>query len=121
MPETPATPARIRTSPSMERTVMPSPFQAGYMDSERMLRYEVGRLDGKQLIVQLAIREMDLKVDGRPKLRAEYEHPGVIVSFESKHGPLRYATDAFDHWHASCFGRKEVTEGDYAPRAGRLH
>lgn len=78
-----------------------SPFKAGYMDTERLLRYEVGKLDGKLLVAQLAIEEVDLKVDGRPKLRANYQHPGVIVSFESKHGPLRYATDQFNHWHAN--------------------
>jgi len=27
--------------------------------------------------------------------------PSVIISFESKHGPLWYATDVFDHWHAN--------------------
>ena len=24
-----------------------------------------------------------------------------MVAFESKHGPLKYATDVFDHWHAN--------------------
>lgn len=79
----------------------PSPFKLGLPESEKLLRYEVGRLGGALLVVQLAIREMDLKVDGRPKIRAEYEHPGVIVSFESRYGPLRYATDAFDSWPAN--------------------
>ena len=79
----------------------PSPFKADYMDSEKLLRYEVDKLDGDLLVVQVALDEMDLKVDGRPKMRAEYRHPGVIVSFESRHGPLRYATDVFDDWRAN--------------------
>lgn len=78
-----------------------SPFQVGLPETERLLKYEVGRLDGKLLVVQLAIEETDLKVDGRPKIRAEYKYPGVIVSFESRHGPLRYATDTFDRWPAN--------------------
>lgn len=80
---------------------MASPFQLGTAESEKLLKYEVEKLDGKLLVVQLAIREMDLKVDGRPKIRAEYEHPGVIVSFESRYGPLRYATDRFNQWPAN--------------------
>ena len=28
-------------------------------------------------------------------------HPGVILSFESRFGPLRYYTDAFDSWRAN--------------------
>ena len=79
----------------------PSPFKADFTDTKNALRYEVGRLEGKLLVVQLAIGEMDLRVDGHPKVRAEYRHPGVVVSFESKHGSLLYSTDQFDHWHAN--------------------
>lgn len=85
----------------LTRSRAASPFKASDRDTEKLLVYEVGRLDGKMLVVQLAIQEMDLRVDGRPKLRAEYKHPGVIVSFESKHGPLRYFTDVFNHWNAN--------------------
>jgi hypothetical protein len=85
----------------LTRSRAASPFKESDRDTEKLLVYEVGRLDGKMLVVQLAIQEMDLRVDGRPKLRAEYKHPGVIVSFESKHGPLRYFTDVFNHWNAN--------------------
>lgn len=86
----------------LTRKRIPSPFKANDVDTEKLLRYEVKRLDGKMLVVQLAISEMDLRIsDNRPKRRADYRHPGVIVSFESKHGPLKYSTDVFDRWHAN--------------------
>lgn len=74
----------------------PSPFQVGESESRKLLAYEVGKLGGKEIVLQLAVSGMDLRVDGRPKLRADYKHPGVIVSFDSKHGPLKYSTDVFD-------------------------
>ena len=79
----------------------PNPFFTDLPDSKKLLRYEVGRLDGERIVVQVALVEDDFRVDGTPKLRAEYYHPGVIVNFESKHGPLRYMTDEFDSWPAN--------------------
>lgn len=82
-----------------------SQFQAGLDDTRTLLRYEVGRLgrttDSRQIVVQLAIGETDLRADGQPKVRADFKHPGVIVSFDSRHGSLRYATDRFKTWDAN--------------------
>lgn len=80
-------------------------FQAGLNDTKTLLLYEVGRLrktpDSRQIVVQLAIDETDLRADGQPKVRADFKHPGVIVSFDSRHGSLRYATDRFKTWGAN--------------------
>ena len=36
-----------------------------------------------------------------PRANASPKSPAVVIAFESKHGPLQYATDAFTHWQAN--------------------
>lgn len=79
----------------------PSPFGAGYEATLDLLAREVLRVGGTSVIIELALSSADIRVDGTPKARASPAHPGVIVSFGSKHGPLRYHTDVFDHWVAN--------------------
>jgi hypothetical protein len=55
-------------------------------------------LGARQVIVELAIRELDLRLDGKPYAGARPEHPGVTVAFDSKHGPLKYTADKFATW-----------------------
>jgi hypothetical protein len=75
-----------------------SQFKAPWMDTVALLEREVGMLGGRQAVMQIAITEEDLRLDGRIRANARPTHPGVIVSFESRHGPLEYATDVFDDW-----------------------
>src|SRR5690606_32320419 len=48
-----------------------------------------------EVVVQLAISERDCRLDGWIRADAKPTHPGVIVSLDSRHGPLRYSTDVF--------------------------
>lgn len=75
-----------------------SAFKAGWSDTVILLEREVGLLGGRQAVMQIAVTEEDLRLDGRIRANARPPHPGVIVSFESRHGPLEYATDVFDDW-----------------------
>jgi hypothetical protein len=49
-------------------------------------------------VLQVALREQDFRNDGMPRANARPTHPGVILSIESKHGPLSYPCDRFDLW-----------------------
>lgn len=75
-----------------------SQFKTAWSDTVTLLEREVGLLGGRQAVMQIAITEDDLRLDGRIRAHARPTHPGVIVSFESRHGPLEYATDVFDDW-----------------------
>src|SRR5690349_15087060 len=75
-----------------------SQFKAAWSDTVWLLEREVGLLGGRQAVMQIAITEDDLRLDGRIRANARPTHPGVVVSFESRHGPLEYATDVFDDW-----------------------
>lgn len=76
-------------------------FRAGWFDTIDLLTAEVERLDGGVIAIQVDADPSDIRLDGMLRSRARVGFPGVKVSFESKHGPLTYATDAYDHWQAN--------------------
>lgn len=75
-----------------------SMFRATWDDTLTMLDNEVAALDGGYpVVIQVDVQQIDLRADGMLKARAHVgDFPGVVVSFESRHGPLRYATDAYE-------------------------
>lgn len=79
-----------------------SPFQAGWSATTVLLVGEVEKLGhAPELVLQVAAGEEAMRLDGGLRASAQPEHPGVIVSFPSKHGPLRYHTDVFTTWQAN--------------------
>lgn len=82
--------------PGVETTDRSStPFSAGVTDTVEILARELEHLDAERVVLQLAIPESRLRLDGLPYADAKCNHPGVMLGFESTHGPLRYACDRF--------------------------
>lgn len=55
--------------------------------------------DSDEVVIGAGYREADIRLDGRPRADARAPlHPGVEISFDSKHGRLTYATDVYDDW-----------------------
>lgn len=79
----------------------PGTFRAKWEDTVKLLRDEVWQLDGGLIVVQVVIDAGRIRQDGMLHATAKPWHPGVRVSFDSKHGPLTYATDRFDGWQAN--------------------
>lgn len=75
-----------------------SPFRAPYQDTIDLLERETRMLGARRVVVELAIQETDLRLDGQPYAGAKPRHPGVTVAFESNHGPLKYTADKFATW-----------------------
>lgn len=75
-----------------------SQFRASFGATVKLLRFELEKLGARQVVIELAIREDELRLDGLPRAHASVDHSGVILSFESRHGPLRYATSEFTSW-----------------------
>lgn len=74
-------------------------FTAPWSDTLSLLSSELDHLDGRDVVIQADFRDEDIRLDGLPRSGARQpSHPGVIVSFESKVGPLQYATDAHEFW-----------------------
>jgi hypothetical protein len=74
-------------------------FTATYAQTVDLLRRELDFLHAKgAAVIQVVTRNgaTDLRRDGLLRAQARIEHPGVRLSFESKHGPLTYSTDVFE-------------------------
>lgn len=74
-------------------------FRARYDHTLKQLTYELEQLGTRgPAVIQVVTRNGadDLRRDGALRAHAKIEHPGVRLSFESKHGPLTYATDQFE-------------------------
>ncbi|MEE9471787.1 MAG: molecular chaperone DnaJ [Gemmatimonadota bacterium] len=77
-----------------------SRFKASWSSTVDLLSREVGKIikPHERPVLEVALRERDLRLDGFPRADARPQHPGVILSFESRFGPLRYPCDTFNDW-----------------------
>jgi hypothetical protein len=75
-----------------------SRFKAPWSQTVDLLARELWMLDAERAVLEIAIEERDLRLDGLPRANARATDPGVILSFDSKFGPLRYAVDTYHDW-----------------------
>lgn len=76
-------------------------FKAHWDDTIDLLKREVEHLGGMLIAVQVDVTDGDLRGDGMLRARSRTYSPAVKISFDSRHGPLTYATDEYDHWQAN--------------------
>lgn len=89
------------TDPETERRRGAHLFKASWDDTLALLETEIGYLDVTgPVVIQVDAPEGMIRRDGMLHARARVGHPGVVISFESKFGPLRYATDAYERWYS---------------------
>lgn len=81
-------------------------FKATWNSTLDLLAYEIGCLDGADpVVIQVGAPEGMIRRDGMLAARARVGHPGVAISFNSKFGPLRYATDVHEQlWSGAMPG-----------------
>jgi hypothetical protein len=75
-----------------------SNFSATWKATLDLLDRELFQLGGKNVRLQVAIPANQFRIDGRPRATARAEHPGVILTLDSKHGALSYPCDTFTSW-----------------------
>lgn len=75
-----------------------SPFSAPFRRTVELLSDELRQLKARHVVIELDVRERDIRLDGFPRADARVGVPCVVISFESKHGPLRYATGEYVDW-----------------------
>lgn len=73
-------------------------FRASFPQTLRLLRSELKHLDAQRVVLEADLRERDLRLDGLPRADARLASPAIALSFESPHGPLRYATGEYRDW-----------------------
>lgn len=62
-----------------------------------LLNRELRYLGAKNILIQMDCDESQIRNDGYPRSSC-VAGPRVIVSFDSKHGPLSYPCDTFKNW-----------------------
>jgi hypothetical protein len=75
-----------------------SRFKASYQDTLRLLERELVHLQATNIVVQADCDESMIRRDGMLRSNAVLRGPGVILSFDSKHGPLSYPCDTYANW-----------------------
>lgn len=77
-----------------------TPFTAGWEDTVNLLHIEVAALGEERhplIVVQVDADRLSFRQDGRGLLAsATLVSPRVVVSFDTRHGPLRYQADRFN-------------------------
>ncbi|MFE2772269.1 hypothetical protein [Microbacterium resistens] len=80
-------------------------FKAGLSDTLQLLDREIWHLtdtraerESAECLIAIPAGDLLWRLDGRPRAHAAAEHPGVIFSLDSKHGPLSYPCDTFTTW-----------------------
>lgn len=75
-----------------------SRFKASPGDTLNLLKRELRHLAAKNIIVQLDCDASQIRLDGYPRAGARVRSPGLILTFDSRHGPLSYPCDRFTTW-----------------------
>lgn len=93
----PLTDFTVFTTPEDQRKANPFRLgRAGFWSATLpLLEIELGNLDAEDIVIELGLMASDIRKDGLPRAQAKVTHPGIRLSFGSKHGPLTYTTDRF--------------------------
>lgn len=75
-----------------------SNFSSTLSSTMDTLRRELRELRAKDVLMQIAIPREQFRLDGYPRSTAKPEHPGIILTLDSQHGPLSYPCDTFATW-----------------------
>ncbi len=78
-----------------------TPFKASYSDTLRLLDGELVHLKARQVVLQVALPEQEIRLDGKPRANARPAHPGIVLAFESSKGPMQFPCDTFTSWDAN--------------------
>lgn len=75
------------------------PFSSSWPATLDLLGREIAYLRGRDVLIAAGFRHGDIRQDGWPRANAlQPSHPGIELSFESRHGRLVYATDSCTDW-----------------------
>lgn len=76
-----------------------APFRASYSETLRLLDQELRCLKASRVVIEAGFRDCDIRNDGLPRRDARRPpFPGVVLSFETPTGPLRFPCDTYSDW-----------------------
>lgn len=102
---------------TLSRSRRRSQFRAAWSRTVEIIQKELRAIHARNIVLEMALTEREIVLDGsRPKATARPEHPGVVLSCESRVGPLRFSCDRFLHWndniHAIALGLEALRKVD---------
>ena len=75
-----------------------SKFKSDLPATQRLLDRELKHLGAKRVVLQMCITRADLRLDGTLRTGGKIRQPGVILRFDSKHGPVTMPCDRYNDW-----------------------
>lgn len=79
-----------------------SPFRASWSNTVSLLAKELRAHGARKTILEVDLREQDLRLDGLPRAESQARSPGIVLSFEATAVPnkphLRYEVAEFRRW-----------------------
>ena len=76
-------------------------FRAPWQSTLTLIGKETTLLGAHLVVIQADITDAEIRRDGMLRANARPTFPGVKLSFDSRYGPLTYATDAYEYWQAN--------------------
>ncbi len=76
----------------------PSQFRSTMAATYRLLESELLHLGCQRLVIQADCEPRMIRRDGLLRSDAKLNGPGIILSFNSKYGPLSYPCDTYANW-----------------------
>jgi len=73
-------------------------FNAKFNRTLDDLQRELAQLQARQVVIQIDANASEIRRDGMLRSDAKVKGPGVVLSFNSKHGPLSYPCDTYHDW-----------------------
>jgi hypothetical protein len=72
-----------------------SPFTADWASTVTLLERELDMLYARDIVIEVDVREGDIRLDGQLRADAKASTPAVRIAFDSSVGHLVYATDRY--------------------------
>ncbi len=74
-------------------------FNTQWGKTQQLLGAELRHLAAKNVVIQADCDDSQIRIrDGMLRADARLNSPGVILTFDSKHGPLSYPCDTYTHY-----------------------
>jgi hypothetical protein len=89
------------TGPATEYGYRPRRGGVDWSATTTLLERELRELRAKNILLQMFVTQRDCRNDGWIRADARPSEPGVILTFDSKHGPLSYPCDTFRDWQSN--------------------
>ena len=78
-----------------------SSFRADHSQTLRLLDRELSYLRARNVVIQADCDRSQIRMDGMLYAGAKLRTAGIVLSFDSKHGPLSYPCDKYSNWQAN--------------------